>query len=117
MTPKATLSLHFVLHELATNAAKYGAPAMDVGRVDIQWSMEQKAEGPFLRLTWIESGGPKVTVPKRRGFGTTDIENSVGYELNGQTTMQFLEQGLQCEFLIPWRNEIGFAADTRGGKH
>jgi PAS domain S-box-containing protein len=114
LAPRAALSLHLVLHELATNAAKYGALSTPEGQVDIQWSLDQQGPERVLRLFWIESGGPKVVPPARRGFGTTVIENSVEYELDGETTMRYLDSGLCCELTIPWGDEVGFAAKAKG---
>ena len=107
LSPKAALSLHLVLHELATNAAKYGALSSPAGVVEVHWELLEKPS-PQLRLTWTETGGPPVSSPQRRGFGSIVIEKSVDYELEGTTNVEYREEGLTCEFLIPWSETIGF---------
>jgi two-component sensor histidine kinase len=98
--PKLAMSLAVVLHELATNAAKYGAWSAPEGRVDISWARIEQPQ-PALRLTWTESGGPPVTPPSRKGFGTILIERSLPHELGGSVSLEFLPDGVQALFVIP----------------
>ncbi len=81
------------LHELGTNAAKYGALSVDGGRVSIDWRVEDGR----LRLEWRESGGPPVEVPGRRGFGSRLIERGLEADLDGRAALHFEPGGLRCE--------------------
>jgi PAS domain S-box-containing protein len=92
LSPRAALALALALHELGTNAAKYGALCRDEGRVAIEWS---DADG-MLRLEWKERGGPPVTSPSRRGFGSRLIEQGLGGDLGGTARIAFEEDGLRC---------------------
>jgi hypothetical protein len=85
------------LHELATNAAKYGSLSAAGGRVEIAWS--RTAEGQ-LSLRWIESGGPPVTPPSHRGFGTNIMENLIAGQLKGEVRFDRRDQGLMCEIVL-----------------
>jgi two-component sensor histidine kinase len=88
-----------VLHELATNATKYGAWSNPEGRVAVTW--EHSAAGDALCFTWQESGGPQVTAKPSRGYGLSLIEGLVGYELGGRAELDFAATGLVCRFHIP----------------
>ena len=100
LSPKAALSLTLMLHELATNAAKYGALSEGLGSVSVQWRLEP-AETPLVRLSWTERGGPAVTPPSRKGFGHTLIERSIRYELDGSARLDFPPTGLDAEISFP----------------
>jgi PAS domain S-box-containing protein len=91
--PKAAVSLVMALHELATNAAKYGALSSPAGRVTIGWTAEG---GERLRLDWEESGGPPVAPPARRGFGLRMIERALAADLGGGVRLDFAPAGLVC---------------------
>ncbi len=93
VSPKHALALSLALHELATNAAKYGALSIPKGRVRIGWSV---ADGQ-LRVDWTESGGPPVTPPERRGFGSRLLEEGLMRELDGRANLQFGRDGVRCE--------------------
>jgi PAS domain S-box-containing protein len=93
VSPKHALALSMALHELATNAAKYGALQVPAGRVGVAWSA---ADG-LLRLSWREAGGPAVAPPKRRGFGSRLLEDGLTRELGGATTIDYQADGLRCE--------------------
>lgn len=101
LKPRAALTIAMVLHELATNAAKYGALSNTEGRVVVEWAVVNASGGPMLRLLWTESGGPSVDVPERKGFGSTLIERSVTDELKGSTTLTFGPSGVTCRLDIP----------------
>ncbi len=92
--PKTAVSLSLGLHELATNAAKYGALSTAGGHVLVEWSLLD--DGNF-KLTWSEQGGPPVTAPQRRGFGTRMIERGLAMDLGGTARITFAEPGLVCE--------------------
>jgi two-component sensor histidine kinase len=78
LSVSATQGFALVIHELATNAAKYGALSTPVGEVAIQWSVEEKGDEPRFSFSWRESGGPQVTPPTRKGFGTTLLNSAIG---------------------------------------
>jgi two-component sensor histidine kinase/PAS domain-containing protein len=104
LTAQRALALSLALHELATNAAKYGALSVPEGRVAVCWNVS----GDQLTLSWIEEGGPRVTAPSRFGFGTRLLERSLARELNGEVTIAFEPQGVRCEIrckLEPTRSE------------
>ena len=98
LEPYSAQAIAISLHELATNAAKYGALSAATGRVEVAWS--RMADGP-LSLHWIESGGPSATPPTHRGFGTRIMENIIGGQLGGEVRFDWREQGLACEITLP----------------
>jgi light-regulated signal transduction histidine kinase (bacteriophytochrome) len=107
--PQAFSAVALVIHELTTNAAKYGALANQDGQVTITWSLA--ADG-VLSLDWIETGGPTVETPTRRGFGTTIIERSIPHELGGEATLNYSPTGVHALFKLPSRHTaVGDAAD------
>ena len=101
LSPRTALTLAMVLHELATNAAKYGALSAPGGRLALSWQMADEAGSPRLHLAWEESGGPPVTRPERRGFGSRLVERSVVHQLNGAAELQFRPAGVLCRMDIP----------------
>jgi PAS domain S-box-containing protein len=102
LTPRAALTLSMVFHELATNAAKYGALSAPAGRLDVRWSVDKGAGGApdVVNLTWRESGGPPVAPPARRGFGSRLIERSTS-ELDGAMRYEFDPSGVRYSVAIP----------------
>lgn len=90
-------ALTLALHELATNAAKYGALSVETGWVDISWSVSDDN----LRLVWTECGGPVVQAPTRRGFGSTLITRNLGQAFGGEVDLQFNPGGLTCTLAAP----------------
>lgn len=97
LEPSLAQTTAISLHELATNAAKYGSLSAAGGRVEISWSLA--ADGR-LSLRWIESGGPTAMPPTHRGFGTRVMENMIG-QLKGEVRFDWREQGLTCEIALP----------------
>jgi two-component sensor histidine kinase/CheY-like chemotaxis protein len=93
LNPRATNALTLALHELATNAVKFGALSADAGRVEVSWV--RCPEGGF-ELTWTERGGPSVSPPERRGFGATLLERVTGRELGGQARLEFRPGGVRA---------------------
>jgi two-component sensor histidine kinase/CheY-like chemotaxis protein len=93
LTPRATNALSLALHELATNAVKFGALSVESGQVDLRWS--QRRDGG-VELIWTESGGPTTTPPTRRGFGSTLLDQVTGRELNGETQVEYRPSGLRA---------------------
>jgi two-component sensor histidine kinase len=93
--------LGMTLHELATNAAKYGALSTKEGRVAIRSRLDGNGGRPHLRIRWSERQGPVVRAPSRRGFGLRLIEEALAYEAEGTARVQFPSEGLCCELQIP----------------
>ncbi|WP_082507822.1 GAF domain-containing protein [Methylobacterium sp. Leaf113] len=91
---KVTLSLSVMLHELATNAAKYGALANGTGRVVLSWNVLGEDDAARLRLTWREIGGPKVAMPSRKGFGSRLIERGLAGQVGGVVELSYDPTGL-----------------------
>jgi chemotaxis family two-component system sensor kinase Cph1 len=98
LTSKSALALSLAIHELATNAAKYGALSSARGRVAIRWSLTELGG---LELSWVESGGPAVDTPVHRGFGSTLIERALAMETDGQATLRYLPGGVVCDVSLP----------------
>ncbi len=96
LDPKRALALGMVFHELASNAAKYGALSNAAGTVDVSWILD--AEGKLLRLRWQEQDGPTVAQPQRHGFGLRLIRQGLEREIAGEVTLDFRPQGLVCEW-------------------
>ena len=111
LNPQAYSTMALVIHELVTNSAKYGT-LCGAGTVSIRWS--RNAEGDLV-LEWSESGGSRVEVPTRRGFGTTIIEQSVPYDLGGHAAIDYRPEGVHARFVIPGRHitEIGRNREPR----
>jgi two-component sensor histidine kinase len=103
LPPPVARSLSLVLHELATNAAKYGALSTEGGSVDLTWRRVAAGEGdPRLELDWREAGGPAIAAPpERRGFGCTLIEQSVVHGLGGSARLEFPPTGARCRLELP----------------
>ncbi|RZI99730.1 MAG: PAS domain-containing protein [Brevundimonas sp.] len=98
--PAAALSLGMIFHELATNAAKYGALSAPDGRVLVDWHVSNQAR-PVLHLSWRERGGPRVLQPERRGFGSRLIERNVRHDLAGEVKLDYASDGFSADFSIP----------------
>jgi PAS domain S-box-containing protein len=100
LAPRAALAIAMALHELGTNALKYGALSNDTGCVSLTWSV---ADGSprILRLEWREEGGPKVAAPARRGFGSVLLERSLAHDLDGKVMTDFRRDGLVCVIEAP----------------
>jgi PAS domain S-box-containing protein len=101
LAPRAAVALGMALHELTTNAAKYGALSTPSGSVALSWAVIHDPE-PRLRLDWCERGGPAITQPpSRRGFGTRLLERGIGVELGGSVRLDFQPDGLQASIEVP----------------
>ena len=96
LPPKTAIAVALAFHELATNAAKYGALSTSRGRVDLSWELRPSGEEESLTIRWREVGGPHVRPPSRRGFGTRLIERGLAIDLNGQVTLEYPPQGVIC---------------------
>jgi two-component sensor histidine kinase len=100
LPPRSALLFAMVLHELATNAAKYGAWSNRTGSVSVQWEVKDHKNGRSLRLTWTENGGPTVRAPERRGFGSLLIEQSLA-DLGGKASLNYDPAGFSCTLELP----------------
>jgi two-component sensor histidine kinase len=96
LPPSLSLSLAIALHELTTNAVKYGALSVPGGSVTLSWELERRDGMPCLTLRWVERGGPKVAPPARQGFGTRLLQRSLSAETGGTVTLDFAADGLVC---------------------
>lgn len=101
LRPQACLALMMILHELATNAVKYGALSEPAGLVTIAWRTGHTGDRQDITLDWIESDGPTVEMPSQRGQGTRFIERSTAYELKGKATIVFEPSGLRATLVMP----------------
>jgi two-component system CheB/CheR fusion protein len=101
LTPTQSLVLSLALHELGTNAAKFGALSHPDGRLRINWSVEGSDSSRRVRLTWQERDGPTIAQPPTRGFGTEMIEQACTYELGGEAKLDFAPEGLTCTITFP----------------
>ena len=101
---EAAQPIGLALHELATNAMKYGAWSVPSGRVEVSLS---PAESGAVQLSWLESNGPQVTVPDKKGFGHVVIENMITQSVGGEVTLDYRQAGLSWTLTIPARNLVG----------
>ncbi|GJD95195.1 sensor histidine kinase [Methylobacterium iners] len=101
LLPRSALALSMGLHELCTNAAKYGALSVPGGRVEIRWTTEGGRDDQRLDLLWQERGGPLVETPSRRGFGSRLIERGLAAELGGHTEIRYDPDGVACSIRAP----------------
>jgi two-component sensor histidine kinase len=100
LDPKAAMALSMGLHELCTNATKYGALKAPAGRVEIRWNLSGPPAEEFM-LTWEEAGGPPVDPPARKGFGSSMIEQVMATQLGGTVKVAYRTDGLRCEIRAP----------------
>lgn len=110
MTPEAAQAIGMAMHELATNAAKYGALGNDDGRIDIDWTCKDDT----FAMRWVERGGPPVTTPTRRGFGSRVISDTVNISLDGTVEVLFPSTGLTWQLTCPIARIIRGSVDAIG---
>lgn len=102
LTPDAAQALGMALHELATNAAKYGALSNETGRIAIAWSVDpEAAPAPRFTMSWLEREGPPVTPPERRGFGSTVTTGMVEASTGGKVSVAYAPEGLEWRLSCP----------------
>ncbi len=101
LASRAALAFAMVLHELGTNAAKYGALSVPGGVVEVGWTVQPDAEGPILHLSWREAGGPVVCAPIHRGFGTRLIERSLATDFNAAVSLSYDPAGIRLTLKAP----------------
>jgi PAS domain S-box-containing protein len=113
LPPKQALAIAMALHELFTNAVKYGALSVDVGSVELRWSTEA-ADDPRLTLVWREHDGPPVVPRQRKGFGSLLLERSLAMDLDGAVSLEFRPEGLVCAIEASLPAGTRSPADVRG---
>lgn len=115
LAPNDALSFGLAVHELATNAAKYGALSVPGGKVTIRWQRgeDPAAETEWAEVEWQETGGPPVASERRRGFGTELIEKVVAHELRQPVTLDFAPTGVRCVLRVPVRRPADFRIRER----
>jgi two-component sensor histidine kinase len=101
LNSRQALALGLTVHELATNAAKYGAFSSPNGKVDVAWDVTIEDDRAVLQFRWIESGGPVVTKPRVRGFGSQLIEHSLASEAGAEVHLDFHPQGACYSLKLP----------------
>jgi two-component sensor histidine kinase len=102
LSPEATQALAMVLHELVTNAAKYGALSTPRGRVRVDWAtLSDGNSQTVLTIRWQEIDGPPVRAPTRRGYGTSVISDLIPYELGGMVDINYVADGVHCRIEFP----------------
>lgn len=105
LAPNDAMSLGLAIHELATNAAKYGALSNSEGRITVDWVL---LSPDIAQIVWREEGGPPVTQPEKRGFGRDLIEKIVAHELKSEVDLQFKPGGVECRLKVPVRSTREF---------
>jgi len=101
LQPRIALALAMAVQELATNAVKFGALSNESGEVQVRWTVDHAASPHRLDLRWEETGGPPVTVPHRRGFGSRLVERNLAQELDGAVRIDFIPTGVVCTIDVP----------------
>ena len=110
LKPDAAQTIGIALHELATNASKYGALSTPTGRISIEWRVDHHPHGNEFCMTWREVDGPIVRKPQRYGFGHSAIVKAASFELGGEATLEFQDTGVRWTLRAPAEN----LAECRG---
>jgi two-component sensor histidine kinase len=106
LSSNTTVMLSLAFHELATNAAKYGALSVDTGRVDIRWAARPSANPQDVALKWREFGGPTVQLPEHRGFGSMLLEKVLSYEAESKAQLSFPSSGVEFAMQLPLSPDV-----------
>jgi PAS domain S-box-containing protein len=115
VSPAAVQALSMAFHELGTNAAKYGALSVPEGHLTVTWTLSGPDAGRILHLSWLESGGPCIAAPSRRGFGSTLIEATIRRQLGGRLELDWRAEGLHWQAWVPLARLSGEAPAPRAG--
>ena len=107
LKPEAAQGLGLALHELAVNAAKFGALSVPEGRVSITWERREHGGMPALTLDWREEAGPRVKPRRKRGFGSMVIERNLAHALDAEVALAFDPEGVRCHVVIPTSQLLG----------
>jgi PAS domain S-box-containing protein len=114
LKPEAAQAFGMAVHELATNASRFGALSVPSGKVAIGWHRQPQPEGDGVEFTWAESGGPPVQAPTAQRFGRIVIERNLAHAVGGTVALAFPPEGVRCEIKIPPMHLVGFAEVRRG---
>jgi two-component sensor histidine kinase len=109
LAANTVVTLNLALHELATNAAKYGALSVPAGRVEVIWRLErkQRRDGPaVVEIVWRERDGPAVRPPERRGFGSQMLERGLAREAGGEVQLDFAPESVACRIRLPLETSV-----------
>jgi two-component sensor histidine kinase len=107
VTAEATQAIGLAIHELATNAIKYGALSVPAGKVNISWRFDSESlASPKLLLKWVEQDGPNVVPPSRNGFGHLVICEMIERSLNAKVVLEYVTRGLEWSISIPATNLV-----------
>lgn len=118
LTPRAGMALSLTIHELTTNAVKYGALSSAAGRLDVHWDVTGGGGGvPVLRIDWTEANGPPVSPPSRNGFGAILIERALTHEFDARVKREFQPSGLVCRIEMALTDEVSHAVVAEGGSN
>jgi PAS domain S-box-containing protein len=101
LQPGAVLALSLAIHEMATNAVKYGGLSVPDGKVHVMWAITSGSPSPALLVEWVESGGPPVKKPERQGFGMKLIQRGLAQQLGGEIKLDFAPAGIRCVISFP----------------
>jgi two-component sensor histidine kinase len=101
LAPRAALALGLAIHELTTNAVKFGALSVAEGHVHVTWSVEPGPETDILLLDWVETDGPPVKGPAEPGFGMTLIERGLKQDMSADIAVEFLPTGVAAKLRAP----------------
>ena len=101
LSAEAGQAMGMVIHELVTNAAKYGALSTQSGHVSVRWYRKLNGSAQLV-LVWQETGGPRVEAPKKSGYGTSVVRDLVPYEFGGTVDLSFAPEGVRCRLEIPF---------------
>ncbi len=107
LSPTSAHALGLIFHELATNAAKYGALSCEAGRVDILWKVIQESGRNLAEIRWVEQGGPSVTAPRHTGFGSQLIETTLSHSLGGKADLRYDAHGFNATLKVPVEADYG----------
>lgn len=113
LKPEAAQALGMALHELASNASRYGALSVPDGKLAVGWRRVACADGDSVEFTWTESGGPPVRAPTARRFGRMMIERNLAHAVGGGVKLTFPADGVRCDITIPPMYLVGFADGAR----
>jgi PAS domain S-box-containing protein len=114
LQPSAVLALGLAIHEMATNAVKYGSLSVPEGKVHVMWAVTSGSAPPSLLVEWVESGGPTVRKPERQGFGTKLIQRGLAQQLGGEIKLDFAPAGIRCVITFPITTMVADADDADG---
>ncbi|HEY4040796.1 MAG TPA: HWE histidine kinase domain-containing protein [Rhodopila sp.] len=114
LAPNEAMTLSLAFHELATNAAKFGALSDPAGKIDVGWTVNAAGQAPCVEIRWLEHGGPTVAPPSGRGFGSRLLERAIVLELGGDTRLDFAATGVECRIRLPLSPRIMAQTGSQG---